>query len=70
MNELKDHADPNIVILMVGNKLDLKDTRVNTEIDPRLYAVRKPRKHVQVRGLAMLRLLPLNQLMLRQHLIE
>ncbi len=25
LNELKEHADPNIVILMVGNKVDLKE---------------------------------------------
>lgn len=27
-NELKLHADPNIVILLVGNKTDLSDQRV------------------------------------------
>ena len=28
LNELKEHADPNIVILIVGNKVDLKEQRV------------------------------------------
>jgi GTPase SAR1 family protein len=28
-NELKSHADPNIVILLVGNKTDLTELRVN-----------------------------------------
>lgn len=27
LNELKQHADPNIIILMLGNKLDLTDNR-------------------------------------------
>lgn len=31
MNELKEHGDPNIIVTMIGNKLDLQDKRV-TEI--------------------------------------
>jgi GTPase SAR1 family protein len=27
LNELKEHADSNIVVLMVGNKVDLKEQR-------------------------------------------
>lgn len=32
MNELKEHGDPNIVMLVVGNKVDLKDQRVKLNI--------------------------------------
>ena len=36
--ELRDHADPTIVIMLVGNKCDLADERVVLADDARLFA--------------------------------
>ncbi len=38
MKELRDHADPNIVIMMVGNKKDLDRLRAITTKDAGEYA--------------------------------
>lgn len=38
LRELRDHADPNIVILLVGNKSDLKHLRAVTQEEAASYA--------------------------------
>jgi Ras-related protein Rab-11A len=38
LKELRDHADPTIVIMMVGNKSDLEDDRVVLTDDARKFA--------------------------------
>jgi len=38
LKELKQYADTNIVILLVGNKTDLKDKREVKKEDAALYA--------------------------------
>ena len=38
LKELQDHADPNIVIMLVGNKCDLQDLRAVPTDEAREYA--------------------------------
>ena len=38
LRELRDHADQNIVILLVGNKSDLKHLRTVTQEEASTYA--------------------------------
>ena len=38
MKELRDHADPNIAIMLVGNKKDLSHLRAITTEDAAMYA--------------------------------
>ena len=38
LNELKDHADPNITVILVGNKTDLKHIRAVKQDDGRRMA--------------------------------
>ena len=38
LQELRDHADPNIVIMIVGNKTDLRHLRSVLSDDAKLFA--------------------------------
>ena len=42
LKELRDHADPNIVILLVGNKADLKHLRAVTQDEAASFAGSRP----------------------------
>lgn len=44
LKELRDHADPNIVIMLVGNKSDLKQERMVTTDEAKAFA-RKSVRH-------------------------
>ena len=41
MRELKDHTDANIVIMLIGNKADLRHLRAVTTEDAKAFAERE-----------------------------
>lgn len=51
LKELRDHADPNIVIMMVGNKKDLDRLRAITTKDAEDYAKTNTLKFIETSAL-------------------
>lgn len=51
LKELRDHADPNIVIMLVGNKKDLDRLRAITTSDAEAYALKNKLKFIETSAL-------------------
>ncbi|CAL9764593.1 unnamed protein product [Musa acuminata subsp. burmannicoides] len=51
LKELRDHADPNIVIMLIGNKTDLKQLRAVASEDAQSYAEKEGLSYIETSAL-------------------
>ncbi|CAL9122528.1 unnamed protein product [Musa textilis] len=51
LKELRDHADPNIVIMLIGNKTDLKQLRAVASEDAQGYAEKEGLSYIETSAL-------------------
>ncbi|RWW36928.1 hypothetical protein BHE74_00058010 [Ensete ventricosum] len=51
LKELRDHADTNIVIMLIGNKTDLKQLRAVTSEDAQSYAEKEGLSYIETSAL-------------------